>query len=43
MTARINVPTRRRKKCIEGAVGDDIMAIAHDDDLRSIEDMVSLG
>jgi hypothetical protein len=40
MIVRVYVLTRRQKKCIEGAIDEDIIAIAHDDDLRFIEDMV---
>jgi hypothetical protein len=29
-----------QKKCIERAIAEDIIAIAHDDDLHFIEDMV---
>ena len=30
-----------QKKCIEDAIAEDIIAIAHDDDLQLIEDVVS--
>jgi hypothetical protein len=40
MAVHVYVLTGRRKKCIEGATTGDITAIAHDDDLRFIEDMV---
>jgi hypothetical protein len=40
MTVRVYVLTWRQKKCIEGAVAEDTIAIAHDDDLHFIEDMV---
>lgn len=40
MTARVYVLTMRQKKCIDGAISEDIIAIAHDDDLPFIEDIV---
>jgi hypothetical protein len=40
MTVRVYVLTGRRKKCIEGGIAGDLIAIAHDDDLHFIEDMV---
>jgi hypothetical protein len=40
MTVHVYVLTGRRKKCIERATTEDIIAIAHDDDLHFIEDMV---
>lgn len=42
MIVRVHVLTRRQKKCIEGAVDDDIIAIAHDNNLRVIGDIVCL-
>jgi hypothetical protein len=40
MTDRVYVLTRRQKKCIEDDIAEDIIAIAHDDDLHFIEDVV---
>ena len=40
MTVRVYVLTGHRKKCIEGGIAGDLIAIAHDDDLHFIEDMV---
>ena len=40
MTVRVYVLTRHQKKCIEDAVPEDIIAIAHDDDLHFMEDIV---
>jgi hypothetical protein len=37
----VHIFTGHRKKCIENGIAKDIIAIAHDDDLHSIEDMVS--
>jgi type III secretion system FlhB-like substrate exporter len=43
MTVRVYILTRRQKKCIEGAIAEDIIAIAHDDDLHFIEDEDMVG
>ena len=40
MTGRVYVLTARQKKCIEGAIAEDNIVIAHDDDLQLIEDKV---
>ena len=40
MTVRVYVLTRRQKKCTKGAIAEDIIAIAHDNDLHFIKDMV---
>jgi len=40
MTVRIYVLTGCRKKCVEGTIAEDIIAIAHDDDLHFVENMV---
>ena len=32
----------RKKKCIEDGVDEDTIAVAHDDELQLIEDVVSL-
>ena len=33
-------PRAKKKKCIEGAIAEDITAIAHDDDLHFFDGMV---
>jgi hypothetical protein len=43
MTVRVYVLTWRQKKCIEDAIAEDIIAIAHDDDLHFIEDTGMVG
>ena len=39
-TVRIYVLTVCLKKCAEGAIAEDIIAITHDDDLHCVENMV---